>query len=96
MSTYQTVVTAVVANAGVIDGVAVDVQCPNYQPEELAYLKMTAPADNPDLESARQRFIDWLHYYKNRLAKRQAHRDGRGDRPPTGSRGPFPASALCV
>lgn len=71
MSNYQTLVTAVVTNAERIDGVAVDVQFPNYQPEELAYLKMTAPADNPDLESARQRFIDLLHYHKNRLAYRK-------------------------
>src|SRR5512144_2434869 len=31
MSTYQTLVTAVVANAEVIDGVAVEVQFPNYR-----------------------------------------------------------------
>src|SRR5512134_1176330 len=31
---------------------------------------MTAPDAHPDLESARQRFIDWLHYHTNRLAYR--------------------------
>ena len=36
MSTYQTVVTAVVANAERIDGLAVDVQFPDDQAEELA------------------------------------------------------------
>ena len=71
MSTYQTVVTAVVANAEVIDGVAVDVQFPNYQSEEAAYLTMTASDPDPDLESARQRVIDLLHYHKNRLSYRK-------------------------
>jgi len=71
MSTYQTVVTAVVANAEVIDGVAVDVQFPNYQSEELAYLTMTASDSDTDLESARQRVIDLLHYHKNRLSYRK-------------------------
>src|SRR5512134_930470 len=71
MSTYQTVVTAVVANAEVIDGVAVDVQFPNYQSEEVAYLNMTASDPDPDLESARQRVIDLLHYHKNRLSYRK-------------------------
>ena len=71
LSNYQTLVTAVVTNAEVIDGVAVEVQFPNYQPEELAYLKMTALDGDTDLESARQRFIELLHYHKNRLAYRK-------------------------
>src|SRR5512134_2627530 len=54
MSCYQTVVTAVAANAEFIDGVAVDVQFPDYQAEEVAYLTMTAQDDYPDLEQARQ------------------------------------------
>lgn len=36
MSRYQTVVTAVAANATYLDGVAVDRQGPSYQTEELA------------------------------------------------------------
>jgi hypothetical protein len=71
MSTYQTLVTAVVANAERVDGVAIEVQFPNYQAEELGYLKMTARDDYPDLESARQRFIDLLHYQKNRTSYRK-------------------------
>jgi hypothetical protein len=71
MSTYQTLVTAVVANAERVDGVAIEVQFPNYQVEELGYLNMTARDDYPDLESARQRFIDLLHYQKNRASYRK-------------------------
>ena len=71
MSNYQTLVTAAVANADRIDGVAVKVQFPNYQSEELAYLNQTATPEAMDLEAARQRFIDLLHYHKNRLAYRK-------------------------
>src|SRR5512135_2885684 len=49
LSRYQTVVTAVVANTEYLDGVAVEVQFPNYQTEELAYLQMTASEEYPDL-----------------------------------------------
>jgi hypothetical protein len=71
MSTYQTLVTAVVANADRVDGLALEVQFPNYQAEELSYLNMTAQEDYTDLESAHQRFIDLLHYQKNRLSYRK-------------------------
>src|SRR5574339_224483 len=71
LSRYQTVVTAVVANAEYLDGVAVEVQCPNYQAEELAYLQMTAQENYLNLESARQRVLELLHYHKNRLAYRK-------------------------
>jgi len=69
-SRYQTVVTAVAANAEYLDGIAVEIQFPNYQAEELAYVQMTAQADYPDLESARQRVVELLHYHKNRVAYR--------------------------
>ena len=71
MSTYQTLVTAVVANAERIDGLAVEVHFPNYQALELGYLNMTAQDEYTDLESARQRFIDLLHYQKNRVSYRK-------------------------
>lgn len=71
MSNYQTLVTAVVANAERIDGLAVEVQFPNYQAEELGYLNMTAQDNYTDLEQARERVIDLLHYQKNRLSYRK-------------------------
>src|SRR5512143_276952 len=71
LSRYQTVVTVVVANTEYLDGVAVEVQCPNYQTEELAYLQMTAQENYRKLESARQRVLELLHYHKNRLAYRK-------------------------
>ena len=54
-----------------VDGVAIEVQFPNDQAEELGYLNMTARDDYPDLESARQRFVDLLHYQKNRVSYRK-------------------------
>jgi hypothetical protein len=38
---YQSVVTAAVSNRHRMDGLAVEVQQPNYQKEELAYLQWT-------------------------------------------------------
>jgi len=70
-SRYQTVVTAVAANAEYLDGIAVEIQFPNYQAEELAYVQMTAQADYPDLESARLRVVELLLYHKNRVAYRK-------------------------
>jgi hypothetical protein len=71
VSRYQTVVTAVVANTDYLDGVAVEVQFPNYQTEELAYLPVTAQENYPDLESARQRVLELLHYHQNRVGYRK-------------------------
>ncbi|WP_166805121.1 hypothetical protein [Nitrosococcus wardiae] len=71
MSTYPTLVTAVVAHADRVDGLALEVQFPNSQAEELGYLNMTAQEDYTALEQARERFIDLLHYQKNRLSYRK-------------------------
>ncbi len=70
-SCYQTVVTAAVANQHRVDGLAVDVQYPNYQKEELAYLNMSAQASYEQMEQVRERLIELLHYQKNRLAYRK-------------------------
>jgi hypothetical protein len=70
-SCYQTVVTAVVANPHRIDGLAVEVQQPNYQKEELAYLEMTQQDSYEQMEQVRQRLLELLHYQKNRLSYRK-------------------------
>ena len=70
-SIYQTLVTAVVANAEHIDGLAVEVQFPNYQAEELAYLSMSGQDEYTELEQARGRLMELLHYQKNRLSYRK-------------------------
>ncbi len=71
MSRYQTVVTAVIANHRSLDGLAVEVQLPDYQQEELAYLQMTSRANYESMEQAQQRLLELLHYRKNRLNYRK-------------------------
>jgi hypothetical protein len=70
-SCYQTVVTASVSNGQRVDGIAVEVQSPNYEKEELAYLEMTAKENYQEMEQVRERLLELLHYQKNRLAYRK-------------------------
>ncbi len=70
-SCYQTLVTASIANGQRVDGIAVEVQAPNYEKEELAYLEMTAKDNYEQMEQVRERLIELLHYQKNRLAYRK-------------------------
>lgn len=82
-SCYQTVVTArssrapepssgvatsSISNGQRVDGIAVEVQHPNYEKEELAYLEMTASSSYEQMEQVRERLLELLHYQKNRLA----------------------------
>lgn len=70
-SCYQTVVTASISNGQRVDGIAVEVQYPNYEKEELAYLEMTAKENYERMEQVQKRLIELLHYQKNRLAYRK-------------------------
>lgn len=70
-SCYQTVVTAAIANPHRVDGIAVEVQFPNYEQEELAYLQMTTQAHYEQMEQVHERLVELLHYQKNRLAYRK-------------------------
>ena len=70
-SCYQTVVTASISNGQRVDGIAVEVQHPNYEKEELAYLEMTASSSYEQMEQVRERLLELLHYQKNRLAYRK-------------------------
>jgi hypothetical protein len=70
-SCYQTVVTAAVANPHRVDGLAVEVQQPNYQKEELAYLQMTRQEDYEQMEQVRERLIELLHYHYHQLSYRK-------------------------
>ena len=70
-SCYQTVMTAAISNGSRVDGLAVEVQRPNYEKEELAYLKMTKRESYEKIEQARERLLELLHYQKNRLAYRK-------------------------
>lgn len=70
-SCYQTVVTATVANPHRVDGLAVEVQQPNYHQEELAYLEMTQQDSYDQMEQVRERLIELLHYRQHQLSYRK-------------------------
>jgi hypothetical protein len=71
MSRFQTVVTAVLANPGQIDGIAVEVQMPDFSEAERGYLKMTAQPSYEEMEQVMQRLVELLHHQKNQLAYRK-------------------------
>lgn len=62
---YQTVLTAVVANGELIDGVDVVVQPPTFDREEVAYLKATVQASYEQMEVVRSRLLELLHHLKH-------------------------------
>ena len=67
-SRYQTIVTAAIANPERVDGIGVEVQEPNYQKEELTYLKMTRQDNYKTMEQVRERLIELLHYHQHKLS----------------------------
>lgn len=68
MGRFQTVVTAVVANRQVIDGMDLRVQEPSVCEEEEIYLKATVQESYLQMEQARERLLELLHHLQHRLA----------------------------
>jgi hypothetical protein len=67
-SRYQTVMTAVIANRELIDGIEVAVQSPNVHDKELAYLNATVQASYEQMEAGRTRLLELLHHVHHRHA----------------------------
>ena len=67
----QTVVTAVVANREVFDGLDVIVQAPLDLPAEEAYLQETAKTSYVQMEAVQQRVLELLHYHLHHLLYRK-------------------------
>lgn len=65
---YQTVLTAVIANRELIDGLEVAVQSPKVHEKELAYLQATVQASYEQMEAARVRLLELLHHAQHRQA----------------------------
>jgi hypothetical protein len=63
----QTVVTAVVAKRGRLDGIAVVGQQPDRHAAEMAYVQETGPACYAPLATARGRLLELLHDRMHRL-----------------------------
>jgi hypothetical protein len=70
-SLLQTVVTAAVANRELVDGLAVEVQQPDFAEAELEYLRMTAQENYSQMEQVEKRLIELVSYQRNRLAYRK-------------------------
>jgi hypothetical protein len=68
MGRFQTVVTAVIANRQLIDGIDLRIQKPSVCKEEETYLKATVQASYAQMEQARTRILELLHYMAHQLA----------------------------
>jgi len=68
MGRFQTVVTAVIANRQLIDGIELKIQEPSGSAEEETYLKATVQAGYTQMEQAQTRLLELLHHMKHRLA----------------------------
>jgi hypothetical protein len=68
MGRFQTVVTGVIANRQLIDGIEVRIQEPSVCKEEETYLKATVQASYEQMEQARTRLLELLHHLEHRLA----------------------------
>src|SRR5919199_1634699 len=66
MARFQTVVTAVVANRALVDGIEVRVQAPNVCEAEEAYLRATGQEHYEQLGQARERLLELLHHLRHR------------------------------
>ena len=64
---FQTVVTAVICNPSLIDGLDVVVQQPNWEADEIAYLNATTKESYKLMEDARTRLLELLHHKKHQL-----------------------------
>jgi hypothetical protein len=70
-SLFQTVVTATISNRELIDGLAVEVQVPNFSEQELEYLCMTREESYTEMEAVAKRLVELLSYQRNQLAYRK-------------------------
>ena len=62
---FQTVLTAVISNRDIIDGIDVVIQEPTFIKKEKVYLNATKQADYEQMEKVRQRLLELLHYNKH-------------------------------
>jgi hypothetical protein len=71
MARFQTVVTAVIANRHVIDGLEVVVQDPKALKEEITYLEATSKDSYKEMAEAHKRILELLHHRKHQLEYRK-------------------------
>ena len=66
-SRYQTLVTGVICNNQLIDGLDVIVQAPNVTPGEQEYLRMRAKGNYQQMAELQERLLDLLYHQKHKL-----------------------------
>jgi hypothetical protein len=66
-SRFQTVVTAVISNDKLIDGIDVVVQSPNVVESEREYLRMTAKDSYEQMSTLQERLLELLYHQKHKL-----------------------------
>jgi hypothetical protein len=66
-SRFQTVVTAVISNDKLIDGLDVVVQAPNLVESEREYLKMTVQVSYEQMSALQERLLELLYHQKHKL-----------------------------
>jgi hypothetical protein len=66
-SRFQTLVTAVISNDKLIDGLDVTVQAPNLVESEREYLKMTAQDSYEQMSALHERLLELLYHQKHKL-----------------------------
>lgn len=64
-SRFQTVITAVISNSSLIDGLDVVVQEPSKHKEEMAYLRSTARRSYDQMGAVSERLLELLHHLKH-------------------------------
>jgi len=66
-SRFQTVVTAVISNDKLIDGLDVVVQAPNVVESEREYLRMTVQDSYEQMSALQERILELLYHQKHKL-----------------------------
>jgi hypothetical protein len=64
---FQTLLTAVISNRGLIDCIGAVVQEPGQIAEEEAYLKATAKASYEQMQEVQNRILELVHHLKHKL-----------------------------
>jgi hypothetical protein len=64
---HQIIVTAVISNRDLIDGIELEVQKPGYEKQEKIYLESGVQENYEDIEKAQARILELLHYRNNQL-----------------------------
>lgn len=104
MGRFQTVITAVIANRQVIDGIDLQIHEPSVCEEEETYLKATGQESSAQMEQVRERVLELFHHFfllcffgweLLRVTGRMIHNLGEQHSPARRQRSPRPPQMQC-